>query len=163
MMRVSLRLKLLLYFTIVILLSLSAVGIAFYSISAKQLQKSAKSQMVQIVDNAVHHTNLYLSSYQRSMVALLTDLRVKRYIDLPADREEYENYRYMTDIRDAIVDPVWIRNPEIEALYIIGYSGNALYYYNGGSERILSHLPESVAAKERLIGPRFQSDNRTGE
>lgn len=143
MMRVSLRLKLLLYFIIVILLSLSAVGIAFYSISAKQLQKSAKSQMVQIVDNAVHHTNLYLSSYQRSMVALLTDLKVKRYIDLPADREEYENYRYMTDIREAIVDPVWIRNPEIEALYIIGYSGNALYYYNGGLEP--SFKPEDTA------------------
>ncbi|MET3848630.1 two-component system sensor histidine kinase YesM [Paenibacillus sp. OAE614] len=149
MMRVSLRLKLLLYFTIVILLSLSAVGIAFYSISAKQLQKSAKSQMVQIVDNAVHHTNLYLSSYQRSMVALLTDLRVKRYIDLPADREEYENYRYMTDIRDAIVDPVWIRNPEIEALYIIGYSGNALYYYNGGSEP--SFKPEDTAKQIRYF------------
>ncbi|WP_256992815.1 sensor histidine kinase [Paenibacillus sp. SSG-1] len=137
------------YFTIVILLSLSAVGIAFYSISAKQLQKSAKSQMVQIVDNAVHHTNLYLSSYQRSMVALLTDLRVKRYIDLPADREEYENYRYMTDIRDAIVDPVWIRNPEIEALYIIGYSGNALYYYNGGSEP--SFKPEDTAKQIRYF------------
>ncbi|PQP89011.1 signal protein [Paenibacillus sp. AR247] len=149
MMRVSLRLKLLLYFTIVILLSLSAVGIAFYSISAKQLQKSAKSQMVQIVDNAVHHTNLYLSSYQRSMVALLTDLRVKRYIDLPADREEYENYRYMTDIRDAIVDPVWIRNPEIEALYIIGYSGNTLYYYNGGSEP--SFKPEDTAKQIRYF------------
>lgn len=149
MMRVSLRLKLLLYFTIVILLSLSAVGFAFYSISAKQLQKSAKSQMVQIVDNAVHHTNLYLSSYQRSMVALLTDLRVKRYIDLPADREEYENYRYMTDIRDAIVDPVWIRNPEIEALYIIGYSGNALYYYNGGSEP--SFKPEDTAKQIRYF------------
>ncbi|GIO60390.1 sensor histidine kinase YesM [Paenibacillus cineris] len=149
MMRVSLRLKLLLYFTIVILLSLSAVGIAFYSISAKQLQKSAKSQMVQIVDNAVHHTNLYLSSYQRSMVALLTDLRVKRYIDLPADREEYENYRYMTDIRDAIVDPVWIRNPEIEALYIISYSGNALYYYNGGSEP--SFKPEDTAKQIRYF------------
>ncbi|OMF38013.1 signal protein [Paenibacillus sp. FSL H8-0548] len=132
-MRVTLSLKLLFYFTIVTLLSLTAVGIAFYSISAKQLQKSTESQMIQIVDNAVHHTNLYLSSYQRSTVALLSDLRVKRYIDLPADREEYENYRFTTDIRDAIVEPVWIRNPEIAALYIIGYSGNALYYYNGGS------------------------------
>lgn len=132
-MRATLSLKLLFYFTIVILLSLSAVGISFYSISAKQLQESTESQMIQIVDNAVHHTNLYLSSYERSTVALLSDLRVKRYIDLPADREEYENYRFTTDIRDAIVEPVWIRNPEIAALYIIGYSGNALYYYNGGS------------------------------
>lgn len=132
-MRATLSRKLLFYFTIVILLSLSALGISFYSISAKQLQSSTENQMIQIVNNAVHHTNLYISSYQRSTVALLTDLRVKRYIDLSADREEYENYRYTTDIRDAIVEPVWIRNPEIEALYIIGYSGNALYYYNGGS------------------------------
>lgn len=132
-MRATLSRKLLFYFTIVILLSLSALGISFYSISAKQLQASTENQMIQIVNNAVHHTNLYISSYQRSTVALLTDLRVKRYIDLSSDREEYENYRYTTDIRDAIVEPVWIRNPEIEALYIIGYSGNALYYYNGGS------------------------------
>ncbi|WP_429371994.1 cache domain-containing sensor histidine kinase [Paenibacillus sp. DS2015] len=133
-MRIRLQLKLFLSFLIVILLSLSAVGVAFYTISAKQLERSAKEQMVQIVNNAVHHTNLYLSSYQRSMVALLTDMKVKQYIDLPIDREEYENYRLMTDIRDRIVEPVWIRNPEIETLYIMGYSGNALYYYNGGSE-----------------------------
>ena len=92
-MRVSLSMKLLLYFSIVILLSLSAVGISFYSISAKQLRESTESQMIKIVDNAVHHTNLYLSSYERSTVALLSDLRVKRYIDLPIDREEYENYQ----------------------------------------------------------------------
>lgn len=134
MMNIRLRVKLFLYFLIVILLSLSAVGIAFYTISAKELERSAEDQMTQIVNNAVHHTNLYLSSYQRSMVALLTDMDVKRYIDLPADREEYENYRYMTDIRDSIVEPVWIRNPEINGLYIIGYNGNALYYFNGGKE-----------------------------
>lgn len=135
-MNIRLRVKLFFYFLIVILLSLSAVGIAFYTISAKELERSAEKQMTQIVNNAVHHTNLYLSSYQRSMVALLSDLNVKRFIDLPANREEYENYRYMTDIRDAIVEPVWIRNPEINALYIIGYNGNALYYFNGVNEPI---------------------------
>ncbi|MCJ8012086.1 histidine kinase [Paenibacillus sp. KQZ6P-2] len=132
--RIQLRVKLLISFLVVILLTLSAVGIAFYTISARQLEQSAENQMTQIVNNAVHHTNLYLSSYQRSMVALLSNLSVKKYIDLPSDREEYENYRYMTDIRDSIVDPVWIRNPEISALYIIGYNGNALYYFNGGTE-----------------------------
>lgn len=103
MMKLRLRVKLLIGFLVVILLSLSTVGIAFYTISARQLSQSAENQMTQIVNNAVHHTNLYLSSYQRSMVALLSNLNVKKYIDLPSDREEYENYRYLTDIRDSIV------------------------------------------------------------
>lgn len=138
MKRIRLRVKLLLSYLAVILLSLSAVGIAFYTLSARQLEQSAENQMTQIVNNAVHHTNLYLSSYQRSMVALLSNLSVKKYIDLPSNREEYENYRYLTDIRDSIVEPVWIRNPEISALYIIGYNGNALYYFNGGTEPSIS-------------------------
>lgn len=104
MMKLRLRVKLLIGFLVVILLSLSTVGIAFYTISARQLSQSAENQMTQIVNNAVHHTNLYLSSYQRSMVALLSNLNVKKYIDLPSDREEYENYRYLTDIRDSIVE-----------------------------------------------------------
>lgn len=143
MMKLRLRVKLLIGFLVVILLSLSTVGIAFYTISARQLSQSAENQMTQIVNNAVHHTNLYLSSYQRSMVALLSNLNVKKYIDLPSDREEYENYRYLTDIRDSIVEPVWIRNPEISALYILGYNGNALYYFNGGTEPFLG--PEDTA------------------
>lgn len=148
-MKIRLRVKLLASFLVVILLTLSALGVAFYTISARQLERSTENQMTQIINNAVHHTNLYLSSYQRSMVALLSNLSVKKYIDLPSDREEYENYRYMTDIRDSIVEPVWIRNPEISALYIIGYNGNALYYFNSGTEPSFS--PKDTAEQNEYF------------
>ncbi|WP_282937024.1 sensor histidine kinase [Paenibacillus sp. RC67] len=138
MKRGSVYRKLFVYFLVVIVLSLSSVGIFSYTTSSQELDVLAKNQMTQIVANAVHHTDLYLQAYERSMVSLLTNREVKRFLDLPPKPEFYEFFEYRKTIKEAGVDPVFIRNPEIASIYIISFNENAAYYFYDVPEQSFS-------------------------
>jgi two-component system sensor histidine kinase YesM len=128
MKRRSLYRKLFIYFFIVIVVSLTGVGFFSYRTSSKELDVLVQNQMSQIVDNAVHHTDLYLKAYARSIVSLLTIRELKQFIDRPHRLDEYEYYEYRKQIREFGVDSLFIRNPEIAAIYVLSFSGNAVYY-----------------------------------
>ncbi|MEC0267906.1 cache domain-containing sensor histidine kinase [Paenibacillus anseongense] len=94
-----------------------------------------ENQMDQIAGNAVHHTDLYLKDYERSIVSLLTNRQIMEFIDLPATREEYDYYLYRKTIREVSVDPLFIRNPKLASVYLISDKKNAVYYYNNVNEQ----------------------------
>ncbi|NOU64221.1 HAMP domain-containing protein [Paenibacillus sp. LMG 31461] len=127
--------KIFVYFLIVIILSLSSVGIFSYMTSSGELAEMVENQMNQIVGNAVHHTDLYLKDYERSIVSLLTNRQVMEFVDLKADREEYDYYIARKTIRELSVDPLFIRNPKLSSVYVISDELNAIYYYNGVGEQ----------------------------
>ncbi|WP_079409423.1 cache domain-containing sensor histidine kinase [Paenibacillus ferrarius] len=91
--------------------------------------------MNQIVGNAVHHTDIYLKDYERSIVSILTNRQVMEFIDLPSTREAYDFYTYRNTIREISVDPLFIRNPKLASVYLISDKQNAVYYYNGVTEQ----------------------------
>lgn len=127
--------KIFAYFLIVIILSLSCVGIFSYIITSGELEEMVENQMNQIAGNAVHHTDLYLQDYERSIVSLLTNRQIMEFIDLPATREEYDYYLYRKTIREFSVDPLFIRNPKLASVYLISDKKNAVYYYNNVNEQ----------------------------
>ncbi|CAH1211539.1 hypothetical protein PAECIP111891_03709 [Paenibacillus allorhizoplanae] len=127
--------KIFVYFLIVIILSLSSVGFFSYMTSSGELAEMVENQMNQIVGNAVHHTDLYLKDYERSIVSLLTNRQVMEFIDLKADREEYDYYIARKTILELSVDPLFIRNPKLASVYLISDKLNAVYYYNGVGEQ----------------------------
>ncbi|MBA2940299.1 histidine kinase [Paenibacillus sp. CGMCC 1.16610] len=127
--------KIFAYFLIVIVLSLSCVGIFSYIITSGELEEMVENQMDQIAGNAVHHTDLYLKDYERSIVSLLTNRQIMEFIDLPATREEYDYYLYRKTIREVSVDPLFIRNPKLASVYLISDKRNAVYYYNNVNEQ----------------------------
>lgn len=127
--------KIFAYFLIVIILSLSCVGIFSYIITSGELEEMVENQMNQIAGNAVHHTDLYLKDYERSIVSLLTNRQIMEFIDLPATREEYDYYLYRKTIREFSVDPLFIRNPKLASVYLISDKKNAVYYYNNVNEQ----------------------------
>ncbi|NOU88986.1 HAMP domain-containing protein [Paenibacillus sp. LMG 31460] len=127
--------KLFIYFLIVIILSLSSVGIFSYMTSSEELAEMVENQMNQIVGNAVHHTDLYLKDYERSIVSILTNRQVMEFIDLKANREEYDFYTYRKMILETSVDPLFIRNPKLASVYLLSDKLNAVYYYNGVNEQ----------------------------
>ncbi|BFT70045.1 sensor histidine kinase [Paenibacillus sp. P36] len=127
--------KIFAYFLIVIVLSLSCVGIFSYIITSGELEEMVENQMDQIAGNAVHHTDLYLKDYERSIVSLLTNRQIMEFIDLPATREEYDYYLYRKTIREVSVDPLFIRNPKLASVYLISDKKNAVYYYNNVNEQ----------------------------
>lgn len=142
MIRGSLYRKLFLYFLIVIILTLSSVGIFTYAKSSKELDLQINRHMSQIVNNALNHTDLYLKTYERSMISLLSNREVKQFIDKEIPMEDYEYYTYRTTIKEAGFQPIFIRNPEVLAIYILGFNGNAIYGYNGIAEE--SFPPEET-------------------
>lgn len=127
--------KIFAYFLIVIVLSLSCVGFFSYMITSGELEEMVENQMDQIAGNAVHHTDLYLKDYERSIVSLLTNRQIMEFIDLPATREEYDYYLYRKTIREVSVDPLFIRNPKLASVYLISDKKNAVYYYNNVNEQ----------------------------
>ncbi|MGO4499433.1 sensor histidine kinase [Paenibacillus sp. 2RAB27] len=127
--------KIFVYFLIVIILSLSSVGFFSYMTSSGELAEMVENQMNQIVGNAVHHTDLYLKDYERSIVSLLTNRQVMEFVDLKADREEYDYYIARKTIRELSVDPLFIRNPKLSSVYVLSDKLNAVYYYNGVGEQ----------------------------
>ncbi|MDF2644389.1 MAG: signal protein [Paenibacillus sp.] len=127
--------KLFVYFLIVIILSLSSVGIFSYMTSSEELAEMVENQMNQIVGNAVHHTDLYLIDYERSIVSILTNRQVMEFIDLKANREEYDFFTYRKMILETSVDPLFIRNPKLASVYLLSDKLNAVYYYNGVNEQ----------------------------
>ncbi|MBP1962326.1 cache domain-containing sensor histidine kinase [Paenibacillus aceris] len=104
-------------------------------ITSGELEEMVENQMNQIAGNAVHHTDLYLKDYERSIVSLLTNRQIMEFIDLPATREEYDYYLYRKTIREFSVDPLFIRNPKLASVYLISDKKNAVYYYNNVNEQ----------------------------
>ncbi|TBL69372.1 cache domain-containing sensor histidine kinase [Paenibacillus thalictri] len=122
--------KLFLSYLIVILLSLASVGVFSYWTSSGELDQLVESQLSQVVENAVHHTDLYIRAYERAMVSLLNSNDVKRFIDLPQGEIGYPYYELRKVIKELGIEPAFIRNPEIADIFLLSFNDNAMYFYN---------------------------------
>jgi two-component system, sensor histidine kinase YesM len=152
MIRSSLIGQLFFFFMVVIVLSLVSLGFFTYLRSSIELKKINDEHLEQIVTNALNHTDLFVRTYERSMLSLMTDSNVKKFVDLPKSPDPYDVYRLGNEIKTTAFSPIFIRNPEVTSIYIIGYSGNAAYGVNSGMN-VLSFPPEATAQHlEELTG-----------
>lgn len=126
-MKSPLARKLFMCFALVVVLSLSSVSFFTYHFSSQKLNEQNARHLSEIIANAAHHTDLYLRAYERSTLSLLTNQDVKSFLDAspPGD---YEAYALRTQIRNEAITPIFIRNPEVAAIYVIDYEGRGLYY-----------------------------------
>ncbi|MDQ1913958.1 sensor histidine kinase [Paenibacillus sp. GD4] len=131
MRNLNLSQKLFISYLIVILISLTGVGVFSYRASSGELDQLVQNQLSQVVGNAVHHTDLYIRNYERSMVSLLNSNDVKRFIDLAPGENGYPYYELRKYIRELGIEPLFIRNPEVADIFLLSFNGNAMYFYNG--------------------------------
>lgn len=129
-MRGTLTRKLFIYFFVVIVLSLISVSAFSYKKSSKELDMLVTNQMTQMVSNAVHQTDLFLQAYERSIVSILTNQEIRRLIELPADADPYMFYDYRQKIKNDSINSIFIRNPEVVAVYALSENEHATYFYN---------------------------------
>lgn len=148
--------KLFIYFLVVIVVSLTLVGVFTYTRSSAELNAQISSHMSQIVNNAMYQTDLYLQNYDRSAISLLSDTNVKKFIDQPPNLEGYDYYRFWSLIKEYGMEPIFIRNPEIVAIYMISYNGNAIFGFNGGPDR--SYSPEEVRRQLDMLKQKTKND-----
>ncbi|MFD0675485.1 MULTISPECIES: cache domain-containing sensor histidine kinase [unclassified Paenibacillus] len=130
MKKLNLYPKLFLSYLIVIMISLTSVGIFSYWTSSRELDQIVEKQLSQVVGNAVHHTDLYIRNYERSMVSLLNSNYVKRFIDLPQGETGYPYYELRKLMKELLIEPAFARNPEIADIFMISADNNAMYFYN---------------------------------
>ncbi|NOU97230.1 HAMP domain-containing protein [Paenibacillus sp. LMG 31456] len=140
MRKLNLYPKLFLSYLIVIMISLTSVGVFSYWTSSRELDQIVENQLSQVVGNAVHHTDLYIRNYERSMVSLLNSSYVKRFIDLPQEETGYPYYELRKLIKELLIEPAFGRNPEIADIFMISAANNAMYFYNDSNGESFNKL-----------------------
>ncbi|MGO4275312.1 signal protein, partial [Paenibacillus sp. TAF58] len=84
-MRSSMAVRMFAYFVIVIVISSSIVGFVLYVQSSKEVDKQTNELLMQIVDNAINHTDMYLKKYDRATLSMLTSTNVKEFLNLDSN------------------------------------------------------------------------------
>ncbi|TXK83808.1 sensor histidine kinase [Paenibacillus sp. N3.4] len=129
MIRSSLAARMFAYFIIVIVISSSIVGFVLYLQSSKEVDKQTNELLTQIVDNAMNHTDMYLKKYDRATLSMLTSTNVKDFLNL--DNNNFVSYFLsIRPMKEKVIQPIFINNPEISMVYLIGYNGLSVYDYN---------------------------------
>jgi two-component system sensor histidine kinase YesM len=130
MMRRSLSRQMFVYFFIVILLSLSMVGIFSYMESSRAIDKQVEKYMTTVINNAAMQTDNHLATFERVSNSILSQQLVKKFLDMdPSD--SYENYQFTSQIRKEVFEKVFITYPtQIHMIYILGYHGRSVFDQN---------------------------------
>jgi len=139
-MRKSLSRKLLLYFLIVIVLSLSSVGIFSYLQSSRALDKQTEKYISQVITSASYQTDLYLQNYEGASVSILSHQDVKRFLDMNPE-DSYSYFAYTDEIQKNLYRSLFILYPQIQLMYVIGSHGKAISDDNSNQAHTLRFDP----------------------
>ncbi|GAB6929000.1 two-component system sensor histidine kinase YesM [Paenibacillus sp. JCM 10914] len=151
--------RLFLYCVSIIVLSSLLIGVVTYSRSSAELDRQLDRHMSQIVQNALNHTDLYIKSYDRTMITLLTNRELKKFVDLPNPADHYDYYQISSTIKDTVFRPLMDRGPELLTMYLISGSGNATYIF--GSDFATPVFSEEDRSKQ-LADLRGYTKDETG-
>jgi len=129
-MRRSLARQLFVYFLIVIVFSLSMVGVFSYLESSRAIDEQVEKYMAQVINNAAMQTDNQLMTFERVSNSILSQQMVKRFLDMdPTD--SYEFYNFSNQIRKDVFQRVFITYPtQIHMIYILGYHGRSIFDHN---------------------------------
>lgn len=124
-MRSDLAIKIFMSFVALILLALTITSFSIYVRSSAELERYNEDMLTQIVNNALHHTDLYLEKYERATLSVLTSSLVKEFLELN-DTNAYQYYSKSNEMVERVFRPVTINNPEIVMVYLLGYNGKVI-------------------------------------
>ncbi|WNR45262.1 sensor histidine kinase [Paenibacillus roseipurpureus] len=122
MRRLSLSFRLLLYFVIVIVVSLSVIGFFSYSTASRILDAQQEKQLSQIITSTAHQTELYMQSYERASNVLISQDEVKRFVDIQPTNS-YEYVLYADLVKTNAIRTTFLHYPHMNSIYIIGANG----------------------------------------
>ncbi|RAP75074.1 sensor histidine kinase [Paenibacillus montanisoli] len=129
-MKMSLFRKLFLYFTIVILFSLSTVSVFTYLKSSAAIDKQVEKYISTVIENAGAQTDLQLETFERVSNSVLSHQSVKKFLDMDP-KDSYEYYRFTKEIRQDVFSKIFITYPtQIHMMYILGEHGRSIFDQN---------------------------------
>lgn len=143
-MRKSLSKQLFVYFFILILFSMSMVGVFSYVKSSEAIDEQVEKYFTTVINSASMQTDNQLQTFERVTDSILSQQQVKKFLDMDPD-DSYAYYEFTNGIRKDIFDKIHITYPtQINMIYILGYHGRSIFDANQGFS---SH---SVDTTERL-------------
>ncbi len=125
MIRQKLSTQIYAYFLIVIVLSLSVVGVFSYIQSSKALDRQSEKNISQVISNALYQTDLYLQTYERISESILSNNDVRRFMNIDPE-DNYAHFYYNDQVRKYVFQPSFILHPQISLIYVIGNHGKAI-------------------------------------
>jgi two-component system, sensor histidine kinase YesM len=128
MIKMTFARRVFIHFLVVILISLVATAFVTYWQSSKEFDQYMYEHMSQTINNAVHHTNIYLEDYERAVFSLLANDQIKKFVSLPSDAY-YDHHYYGSPIREFTFQPVLLRSPEIASIYLLSKNGQYVYAF----------------------------------
>ncbi|CAG7651390.1 hypothetical protein PAESOLCIP111_06306 [Paenibacillus solanacearum] len=124
MMKRTMARRIYFYFAVVIALTSVTIGVTGYWRSSKELDNQYQALLAQIVDNAVHQTDLYLKGYERATLSILTSPLVKDALLAKPDKSKVSEFVIAENMmKQQLFQTVLINNPEITMVYLTGYNG----------------------------------------
>ncbi|HEX7057942.1 MAG TPA: sensor histidine kinase [Bacilli bacterium] len=155
-MRKSLFAQIFVYFLIVIIFSLSTVGLFTYWKSSQALDAQVENYVTRIINYAVQQTELYLRRYESASESVLSEKDVKQFLDLtPPD--EYRYYELNQKIQNTIFQKLFISYPEIFMIYVIGDNGLAIVE---DDQNLLNHTQFDPVKRLTYLRDRIPADGK---
>lgn len=119
--RLNIQQRILLYFTIVILLTILIASYLIYKEAAAQIKNQTEVYLHHIVENTSYQTDRYIMDLELATLSLLSDQRIKGFLDL-GDDQLYERYQYNAEIK-RLMNRISIQHNDINLIYLVGEQG----------------------------------------
>ncbi|MEH7177551.1 sensor histidine kinase [Neobacillus vireti] len=148
--------RLLLYFSIVMILPLIIVASIIYMQSSNSLEKQTEDYLGQVVTNVSFQTDRFVKNYELVTLPIVSNSNVKHFLDLEETNvkvKEHIRYQYYEEIW-TMMDTIIMQKPEINRMYIMGDNGRHIDLRDKGSsfsEEKYNQLKEITPDSGKMI------------
>lgn len=126
----SLKWKFVSLMTVVILLTVSVIGVFSYWDTSKTLQRDIEHFSEQILKQANFNLNQYYQAYEQGFLLMGSSTELKEWMGLSPDDTMGKAFTYY-DIKDNYILPLMSRHAEILSISLLSEQGNEIHVENG--------------------------------
>ncbi|WP_371069039.1 sensor histidine kinase [Sediminibacillus sp. JSM 1682029] len=129
--RLNIQQRLLVYFVVVILVSVSLVTWLFYRQTTLEIKKQSEGYLEYIVENASYQTDLFIRDLELATLPLLTDRTVKGFLEID-ESQRLEQYYYSKEIKSQMHN-LNLKYQHLNLIYLLGENGQYVLSKNKSS------------------------------
>lgn len=130
-------------FLVVIILSLTGVGLVSYWQSSKALDEQVEKYISQLINYTTSQTEQVFRRYELSTDSLLSEQDVKEFLEIDP-QDNYQYYEYRLEILKNIFQKMFIAYPSIHMITVIGDHGKAIIDDNQNMSNYPDFQPEEM-------------------
>ncbi|WP_172373043.1 cache domain-containing sensor histidine kinase [Sporosarcina jiandibaonis] len=119
--RLNIQQRLLLYFSIVILVAITLITWVIYNHTANEIKEQSRVNLEYIVENASYQTDVFIQSMELATLPLLMNKEVKVFLDLSGDNR-FDKYYYSKEIKKEM-HQIMLKNQHINLIYLLAETG----------------------------------------